>query len=323
MIGIAICGLGNIGAVHLANLRSLRGVRVTGAFDLRTLPNGSNVHQFGRYEELLSDPATDAVVIATPTSTHRALTLQALAENKHVFLEKPIAGTMDDARAILEAAQASDRCVQIGFCERFNPQYLEAKRHVSRGSLGAIRAIYSSRVAPYSLGDPTWELGIFDTAVHNLDLILWLFGMQPDSVHVSAVQLYPNSAMPHSAITTLTFPGGAIATDHITWLRDDAHPLHQCARSRMSILGERGSFEIDLTQRPASLLTETSFAMADTVILGAPEYYGCLKLQFEYFLRSVQEGSPVLAPAADALAVERVVLAARESLTRGEKVMLP
>ncbi len=323
MIGIAICGLGNIGAVHLSNLRSLRGVTVTGAFDVRALQADLNVRQFDSFEALLRDPDTDAVVIATPTSTHRALTLQALAAKKHVFLEKPIAGTMEDAHAIVEAATASDQCVQIGFCERFNPQYLEAKRYVADQSLGAVRAIYSSRVAPYSLGDPTWELGIFDTAVHNLDLILWLFDQHPTSIHVSAVQVYPDSAMPHSAVTTLHFPGGALASDHITWLRDDAHPLHQCARSRMSIIGERGSFEIDLSQRPASLLTAESFRMADTVLIGGPEYFGCLKLQFEYFLRSIQEGAPVLAPAADALAVERVVLAARESLVSGEAVALP
>ena len=73
-------------------------------------------------------------------------------------------------------------CAQAGFCERFNPQYLEVKRAVESGAIGSIRAIQSSRVAPYSLGNPAWELGILDTAVHNFDLILWLMKQTPLSV---------------------------------------------------------------------------------------------------------------------------------------------
>ncbi len=318
MTGIALCGQGNIGAVHLRNLLSLRGARVQGVYEPRPgaeTPGGIN--RYESYGALLADPAVQAVLIATPTDTHRELTIQALRCGKHVFLEKPIAGTIEDAEAIAAATHDSALVVQIGFCERFNPQYLESKRAVESGALGPLRAIYSSRIAPFSLGNPAWELGIFDTAIHNIDLILWLMGAAPTEVGVSAVQLYPESAIPHSAVTTLRFAGGAIATDHITWLRDDPHPLHQCARSRMLILGERGSFEIDLSSRPSALLTAAGYSAIDTVILGSPEYYGCLKLQLEYFLRSIEDGAPILAPAEDALLAERVILAARESLRQG------
>ena len=328
MTGIGICGLGNIGAVHLDNLLSLPGCSVSGVFDISSqvalqAASSRGIHAFPTLDALLDDPDTDAIVIATPTETHLSLTRKALGAGKHVFLEKPVAGTLAEAEAIVEAAQASGRYVQIGFCERFNPQHLEASRHVRAGTLGQVRAIYTSRVAPFSLGNPKWELGIFDTAVHNIDLILWLMGSFPLFVNVSGAQIYPHAPpWPQSAVIVLEFGNGALATDHITWLRDEAHPLHHCARSRMLLIGELGSMEIDLSQRPSTILTKNSFTMPDTVILGGSGYYGCLKLQFEYFLRSIQGGLPVMAPPEDALRAERVVLAALESFRRKEKVAL-
>ena len=111
-----------------------------------------------------------------------------------------------------------------------------------------------------------------------------------------------------------------MAVDHIAWVRDDVHPLHVCARSRMFIQGDEGVFNIDLTERPSSLLRKDKFQQIDTVILGGPEYPGCLKLQFEGFLNSIETGVPVLAPVEEALETERVAVAAQESLRTGREV---
>src|SRR5690349_12872068 len=109
MVRLAICGIGKIGRVHLANLQSLRGCEVAGVFDtdaaeLGRISASAGVRAFVSADELLSDPAVDAVVIATPTSSHRELTLGALRAGKHVFVEKPLAGTIADAEAIVDAA---------------------------------------------------------------------------------------------------------------------------------------------------------------------------------------------------------------------------
>jgi predicted dehydrogenase len=199
---------------------------------------------------------------------------------------------------------------------------MEARRAVFEGRLGRIRAIQSSRTAPYAFSDPSWDLGVLDTAVHNFDLILWLMGQRPRSVLARGVQVYPDSGIPHTVTTMLTFPDGAIATDQVTWIKDDFHPLHQCARSRMVVQGDGGALEIDLSSRPSSLLSPQGFRAMDTVILGHPEYYGCLKLQFEFFLNSIESGAPVLAPVEDAFEVERVALAALDSLRSGQEVEL-
>src|SRR5262245_2581310 len=106
MIRVAICGVGKIGKVHLQNLLSLRGCRVAGIYDASAEERARvaqvlSVPAYGTWDELLQDAALDAVVIATPTSSHRELGGAALAAGKHVFLEKPLAGTLEDARAIV------------------------------------------------------------------------------------------------------------------------------------------------------------------------------------------------------------------------------
>ena len=272
---------------------------------------------------MLFDAAVDAVILASPSDTHRPLVEQALAAGKHVFVEKPLADTLEDAEAIVAAAKKfPNKVVQVGFCERFNAQYIEAKNAVEAGFLGRVRCIHSSRVAPLGLGNPAWPLGVLDTAVHNLDLILWLLGEMPRRVYARSVQIYPGSEMQQSVTSLIEFPSGAVATDTITWLADAAHPLSRCARSRMHLMGEKGSFEVDLSGRPSALLTASDFREIDTAVLGNEAYYGCLKLQFEAFLRSVEEGAPVLAPAGDAYSVEQVVLEIQKSLRTGLPVEL-
>jgi len=323
MTSLSIIGLGNIGRVHLDNLRSLRGCRVAGVFDVHPSSADLGVPVYPSLEALLEDPAASAVVIATPTDSHAELTERALASGKHVFVEKPLAGTLEDAVRITEAARKHpNQVVQVGFCERFNVNYLEARRAVLAGSLGELRAIQTSRVAPYGTSNPAWELGVLDTAVHNFDLILWLKQAVPISVLAKGARVYRKSLSPDSVTTILTFADGSIATDHIAWMQDGGFPLNQCARSRMTLQGTDGYFEIDLTGRPSAIRTSDGYRAIDSVIIGAPEYAGCLKLQFEYFLRSLEEGAPVLAPPEDALLTERVALAALQSLRTGKEIQL-
>jgi myo-inositol 2-dehydrogenase / D-chiro-inositol 1-dehydrogenase len=327
MTNLAICGAGRIGTVHLENLRTFRGCRVVGLYDLdadraASLAKRNGIRSYESFDDVLTDQEIHAVVIATSSSSHCELTLRALAAGKHVFVEKPLADTIESSRAIVDAAQNSGLVVQVGFCERFNPHYMEARTGVQTGRLGKIRAIYSSRIAPYEWCDPSWSLGVLDTAVHNIDLALWILRMKPLDVLARGTNLYPDSDMLHSVTTLLRFPNGVVVEDQTMWLRVAKHPLRQCSRSRMLLLGDAGSFEVDLNSRLASALTTERFEMCDTVILGGEGYYGCLKLQFEFFLRSIEERVPVVAPVDDALLAETVILAAQESLRTGREVAL-
>jgi predicted dehydrogenase len=327
-IRIAICGLGNIGWVHLRNLASMPALfRIGWVFDIHADRCRDAASRYGAaaaesYNAILGDPSVDAVVIATPSDAHREMVLRALESGKHVFVEKPLAGTLADARAIANAAARSDRCVHVGFCERFNIHYIEAQRSVVEGRLGAVRCVHTARIAPYEFSDPRWQLGVLDTAVHNLDLITWLTGKHPCAVQAFGARVYADSDIPHAVTTVLRYSDQSLAVDHIAWIKDAAHPLHQCARSRMTLQGDLGYLELDLAQRPVRIVTDARYYSPDTVIIGAPEYYACLKLQFEAFFRSISSGVAAGPTAGEAVEVEELAVAAQESLRTGREVSL-
>src|SRR5437868_1045274 len=102
MTRLAICGIGNIGKVHLENLLSVRGCKISGIFDanraeLELASNRFSVPAYWDFDALLNDSLVDAVVISTPSNSHAELCIRALAANKHVFVEKPLASTLEDA----------------------------------------------------------------------------------------------------------------------------------------------------------------------------------------------------------------------------------
>jgi len=281
-----------------------------------------SVRTFENWAELLEDRDIDAVVVATPASSHRKLCCLALAAGKHVFVEKPLANTLEDSRAIVEAEAHSPRVVQVGFCERFNAAYIEAKRTIVEGRLGEVRAIQSSRLAPYEMSDPTWDLGVLDTAAHNFDLILWLMGKSPRAVLARGTNVYDAAKINHVCTTLLSFENGATAVDTIAWVREEHHPLSCCAQSQMLILGNRGSFHVDHSGRPAWVMDDQRFQAIDTVIIGGSEYYGCLKLQFDHFLKAVAGEELPAVTAKESLASEVITLAALESLRTGQEILL-
>jgi len=188
------------------------------------------------------------------------------------------------------------------------------------GRLGELRAIQSSRFAPYHLSDPTWELGILDTAAHNLDLILWLTGKFPTKVLARGSNVYDNEATPHACVTLLSFEDGMMAVDYLAWVNEKAHPLSQCARSEMFIQGRLGAFRVDHSWRPSWIMDAKEFRFVDCVVLGGPEYYGCLKRQFDHFLRAIAGEVAPAVTAKEALRAERVVLAAQLSLKTGQEI---
>ena len=321
-VRVAVCGLGNIGTVHLANLLTLRGCAVSGVYDTdrkQAVARRFDVPAYRDWPALLADRAADAVVLATPAADHRRGVLDCLEAGQSVFVEKPLAETADDARAVVAAAARSNVPVQVGFCERFNPSFLEAKAAVPR--LGRVASVQSSRVAPLALSDPAWRLGPLDTAIHNFDLICWLTGRRPLSVTAHAARLYADAPGPTAVTTVIRFDGVLTAVGHVAWVRDARHPLAACARARMTLYGDAGVFDIDLSSRPASLLTSDGYTQPDTVTLGRPDDFGCLRLQLDAFLRAVETGaSPV--PAADGLRAELLAIAALHTLERGHEVAI-
>jgi len=175
MVKVALLGIGNMGRNHLRILSLLKGVTVTHIFDvneteLQKLAEQYDVDYTTDVEKALE--AAEAVIIATPTSTHYEYFMKCVGKVKNVFIEKPLADSLEKGVAIQKAAQEHGMSVQCGFIERFNPVVTELKRIMS--DEGVVNADFtrtnrlSSRITDVDV--------VLDLMIHDIDLALYLNG---------------------------------------------------------------------------------------------------------------------------------------------------
>jgi predicted dehydrogenase len=188
VITIAVLGAGFMGAAHTANYKALADrVRVKTVVSRREERAAKVAETVGAtattdFDAALADPEIDAVDICLPTGLHREWAEQALAAGKHVFLEKPIALTIDDADAIVKAADAVGQVFMVGLVLRFWPEYVELQRRVAAGDLGRPRSVSTYRLSPPIdwnewMADPEQSGGVaVDLLVHDFDQMNWLLG---------------------------------------------------------------------------------------------------------------------------------------------------
>jgi predicted dehydrogenase len=188
VIAVAILGGGFMGASHAANYKALGGrVRVKTVASrtsdrARAVADSVGADLVGDLEAAIGDPEIDVVDVCLPTPLHRQVTEAALAAGKHVFLEKPIALSLEDADAIVAAAERSDRLFMVGLVLRFWPEYAELRRRVAAGELGRPLAVSTHRLSPPAdwndwMGDPAQSGGVpVDLLIHDFDQMNWLLG---------------------------------------------------------------------------------------------------------------------------------------------------
>src|SRR5262245_61030446 len=213
MVTLAIVGAGFMGSAHARNYAALgdrvRVRAVCGRSPERAARVAAIVAADATVDldAVLADPEVDAVDVCVPTPLHRELAERAFAAGKHVFLEKPLALTVDDADAILAAAERSDRMLMVGLVLRFWPEYAELARLVESGELGRPVAVSTLRLSPPAdwadwLGDREQSGGTaVDLMIHDFDQMNRLLGAprtvfasEPEPGHVHAIVEYDGAA---------------------------------------------------------------------------------------------------------------------------------
>jgi myo-inositol 2-dehydrogenase/D-chiro-inositol 1-dehydrogenase len=184
VLSIGIVGAGYMGSLHASLLQRDERVRVTAIYDL--LPDraqaiaGEHGAEVKESEEALIE-AVDAVYITTPNTKHVEVTLKALAAERHVFCEKPLATTLAEARQILDASQGSRGVFQVGHNRRFAPVYQRVKELIGREGM-APHSVHAKMnrgelLIPAWVGDVAITGGyLYETPIHMLDMLRWLFG---------------------------------------------------------------------------------------------------------------------------------------------------
>jgi predicted dehydrogenase len=220
MIGVAVVGYGYWGPNLVRNFCETKGARLTKVCDLRkdrlvaTQDRYPAVQITDDFDEVLRDPRAHAVAIATPVSTHFRLALKALMAGKHVFVEKPMAATSDEAQRLVE--EAARRRLVLAVDHTFvHTGAVRKMREVVESGLGEMYYYDSVRV---NLGLFQHDVSvIWDLAVHDLSIMDYLLPERP--VAVSATGMSHVAGEPENiAYLNLFFESNLIAHIHVNWL---------------------------------------------------------------------------------------------------------
>jgi predicted dehydrogenase len=206
MLKIAVFGAGHLGKFHLNNWLEIDGVTVTGFYDpdeqnAKTVAEKYKLKRYTNAEELLD--TCDAVDIIAPTIYHYELCDLALRKGKHVFVEKPLANTMDEARMLVKLAKESNLKFQVGHVERFNPAFLSLKDYKLQPMF-----IEVHRLAQFNPRGTDVSV-ILDLMIHDIDIILNL--VKSNVSYISANGVSVMSDTPDIANVRIEFDNGCVA----------------------------------------------------------------------------------------------------------------
>jgi len=266
-LGIAIVGAGMIGTVHrraaLLAGADVRGVAASTAQRARETAQAWNVPRAYRdIEDVIADPQVQVVHICTPNHLHRAMAQAALDAGKHVICEKPLATTLDDAKALAALAASTGLVATVPFVYRFHPVVREARARIAQGDLGPLHLIHGSYLQDWLL-DPAsnnWRVDpalggtsrVFaDIGSHWCDLVEWVSGERFAEVNAAfATVIAERSAVTGQSFSTLAASGAtqAVASEDVAaaMFRTGAGTLASLTVSQVSA-GRRNRlwFEID------------------------------------------------------------------------------
>ncbi|HYK56001.1 MAG TPA: Gfo/Idh/MocA family oxidoreductase, partial [Flavisolibacter sp.] len=206
MLKIGVFGTGHLGKFHLNNWKEIPGVELVGFYD----PNDAiaeevmakyGLQRFQNEDELIA--ACDAIDVVTPTQYHFAVCERAIKKGKHVFVEKPMANTMEEAKTLVKLVQESKIKFQVGHVERFNPAFLAAKDLDLHPMF-----IEVHRLAQFNPRGTEVSV-ILDLMIHDIDVILSLVKSDVKSISANGVAVMTDT--PDIANVRIEFDNGCVA----------------------------------------------------------------------------------------------------------------
>lgn len=206
MVKIGVIGAGHLGKFHLNNWQEIQGVEIAGFCDTEeananAVAEKYRIKRYSTPEELMDH--CDAVDIVAPTTFHYDLCALALRNGKHVFVEKPLTNTMDEAKALLKLAKESNLRFQVGHVERFNPAFTALKDHDLQPMFIEVHRLsqFNPRGTDVSV--------ILDLMIHDIDIILHL--VKSEVSYISANGVAVLSDTPDIANVRIEFDNGCVA----------------------------------------------------------------------------------------------------------------
>jgi predicted dehydrogenase len=277
MIRVGVIGAGAMGRNHVRVLNRLEDAVLVGVHDLDLARAESVSSEFGTksitMEELLA--GSDAVTIAAPTRFHRDLGVMLLSAGKHIFMEKPITATVEEARELIGKAKETGRTLAVGHIERFNPVIAELERRLTHPKF-----IEAHRLSPFP--GRSVDIGVvLDLMIHDLEIILHLVNSPVASVDAAGVSVLT----PHEDIANarIRFENGCVA--NITTSRISPERLR-----KLRVFQSDAYLSLDYMNQKGEIYFKGPAGIERADLPVEPQEP--LMLELNSFLESVSSGKP-------------------------------
>ncbi len=328
MIRVGIIGAGNWGKNHVRTFSGLDNVVLTAIADGRPEIRSAvekqypTVTAFGDAGDLISSSEVDAIVVATPSPTHADLACAALRAGKHVFVEKPLAISIEDAEAIQQEAKRAGRVLMVGHLLLYHSAVHFLKQCIDSGELGKTLYMYCERL---NLGvirpdeNALWSLG-----PHDISIVRYL--MPGEIADVSARgAAYVQDGVQDVVFVNLRYRDGRMANIHLSWL--DPHKVRQitlvgdekmavfddmAAQEKVRIYDKGAERSADAVGYSESLAVRSGDILIPKIAMKEP-----LRTEANHFIECIVEGKTPISDGQNGVDVVRLLDAAQRSLESG------
>ena len=328
MLNVGLLGAGRIAGVHATAITTNPGSRLAAVSDF--IPENAQklAAKYGTTarttDEIIADPAIDAVLIATSTDTHSDLIERATAAGKAVLCEKPVDLSLARARACQKVAAQNGKPVMIGFNRRFDPNFAALKAAADKGEIGKteLLSITSFDPAPPPVAYIKVSGGIFrDMMIHDFDMANFLMGAAPVSVSAAASSIVDPAIGEagdfDTAVVTLTYADGRIAV-----IKNSRRAVYGYDQ-RIEMLGSEGLLQAqNMLESTVVKSTTAGVTSAKPTYFFLERYMPSYAAEWAAFVEAVAGGKPLPVTLADGVAALAMAEAATLSARSGKPVTL-
>ncbi|HSK98279.1 MAG TPA: Gfo/Idh/MocA family oxidoreductase [Euzebyales bacterium] len=321
VVNVGVIGTGMIGTYHIERLATQHsGARVAAVFDVaadraRQVADAVGARAHADAHDLIEDDGVDAVVVASPGDTHAEDALACIQANKPLLSEKPLATTVEDCLAVLEAeAGAGHRLVQVGFMRRYDQGYGRVKAAIDDGMIGApllAHCVHRNPAAPPGFTSAMLQT---DSVIHEIDVLRWLFGEELVAASVLTPRASANAAgeLRDPQLTLLETEGGVLVDVEMFVNARHGYDV------RCEVVGSEGTVELET---PSVVSLTRDGRRARSVPADWKERFGAaFHEEFEGWLAGVVAGRVTGPNAWDGYAATAVAVACVEALETGYRV---
>ena len=344
ILGIGIIGAGGIArGVHIPGYENLSNAQVLAVSDPIEAAREGVAQQFNiedayeDFHEMLKRDDIDAVSVTTPNFLHAEATIAALEAGKHVLCEKPLAMNLEEAQAMVDAAQRTGKKLMCGFNYRFAPEIQTLKRFAEAGEFGDM--YYARTQALRRRGIPSWGMFIskekngggplIDIGVHMLDATMHVmgfpkpiavsgktwqkFGKRSDVMGLMGQWDYKNFTVEDFAVAQVRFENGAILTLESSFVANQ----EEADKMSFQIYGDEGGCQYN----PLKMFREEEQTLLDITPMHLPRGVQTHHEEIKSFVNSILHDEPVFTPGEEALEITRIIDAIYESSESGKEVV--